>query len=119
MIRIPAQQSGWPANPLARQWRQWFRAGFPDANGGLYTDNVVQTQIGDSGSKLTVQPVTGICYDYPAWNSVIYGLPNLSQCDLWLSLKLNVVRNARLFPALIVIGPDLRQVQAICNRKTR
>ena len=84
--------------------------GFQTLAERLYTDNVVQTQIGDSGAKLTVHTVTGICYDYPAWNFVIDGLPNLLQCNLWLSLKLHLVRNTGLLPALIVIGPDLRQV---------
>jgi hypothetical protein len=119
MIRIPAQQSRWPAHLLARRGWKWLRSGLPHCGRRLHAQYILQIEFRYPGPKLPINPITCISDDYSTRDVLLHGIPDLIQRYLRLRVECNVFGDPGRIPLFLVTGPNLRQVQPICEGKTR
>jgi hypothetical protein len=115
--RIWSLQSRWPAHLFARL-RWWFLAWFPHRDRRLHAYYILQTEFRHSGPELPIDRVTGISHDHSLWDVLLHRIPDLVQSYLRLRLEFNVLRDPGCIPPLFVTGPNLRQIQLICDGKT-
>ena len=120
MLRIALEQFAGPSGVASAGGRRFgFFARLPDLGGGLDSDNVGQFQLRQSGPKTRVGSIAGIGQHHTLRDASLLCAPDLIQCDLRLSLKLNPVGNAGLFASFTILNPRLRQVQTVGHRHTR
>ena len=83
---------------------------FPDCGVRLNAYYILQPELGEVRAELRAVPITRICQYHSHGNLLLHRLPNLLQSNLWLGLKLNLFRNARLSAAFGILAPHFRQI---------
>jgi len=120
MFRGPLQEPR-RSSPLASGlgWQRLF-AGFPRRHRTLHTDHIVQVQVesGESVAKLGVDTISRVSENHATVEACRDGRTDRIQRDLRLGLKRNLLGHFRDFPPLGILGPFLRQLQAVGNRQT-
>ena len=96
-----------PLTPLP--WRQRFHAGRPQAGGGLDAGGIGKAGLGDAGAEAGVVAVSCVGQYDPGGE----GGANLVERNPRLGLKDDIVGDTRLRPAVKVVNPLMRQIQAI------
>src|SRR6266478_1263536 len=83
---------------------------FPDCGVGLHAHYILQSELSEGSAKLCALPITRICQYHSHGILPLHRLPNLLQSNVWLGLKCNLLRNARLLAAFGILAPHFRQV---------
>src|SRR5882724_1367875 len=113
MILIAPEQFGRPSSVPPWLGRQGLFAWFPDTHRRLNAHRIFQLKRSQAGAKLTVTAVGCICQNDTARGLRLHCLAYLIEGNPWLGLKLNFCGDACLFPARVIVGPTLRQIQPV------
>src|SRR6266850_446471 len=119
MLVVPTQQLRRASLALPGLGRQRFSARFQNRHRGLHADYILEAEFGDTGAKSTIPSVGAISEHNPTSHPCFHCLPNLIQSNLGFGPELNLFGYPGCFPALEILGPLLRQIEAVRNRKTR
>src|SRR5882757_10818157 len=84
---------------------------------GLNADDIAQPQLRHAGAQPRVSAIGGVHQYDPARQAGLARPLDLIERDRRLGLELDLRRHARLLPACAILGPSLRQVQPIGDRK--
>ena len=109
LVRVAATVAADPVHSMA--WQATVPDPGPDTGGRLHSDNIWQTQFGDTRTELTVDSITGIRQDRRLGHFLLNRLANLLKRNLRFGSKTDRLGDTRLPPAFGIGGPDFRQVQ--------
>jgi hypothetical protein len=109
MVRITLQALGGSTPTWFSRWRrQGLLPRFPDGGVRFNAYRILQSELSEGRAELRALPITRVCQYNSHWNLPLHCLPNLLQSNLWLGLKRNPFRNARLSAAFGILAPYFR-----------
>src|SRR5271166_1340203 len=105
MFKITVQTRRLAAMAAPGLCRQRLLTGRPNGHRRLDADDVRQIQRCHSGAKAAVHAIARISQHDTRRNACGMSRTDLIECDLWLRLELDLLRDMRLFSACLIICP--------------
>src|ERR1700751_2161767 len=112
MFAIAPEKFRRPANRFPLHRGRWLVPWFPYGHTALDTDDISQIPLRQLCPELRIVTIGCVGGNNPARQAALLCPFDLSQCDLWLGLKLDLLRYAGFFAPRRILGPQLRQIQA-------
>ena len=113
MLFIPPQQPWWTAHFALGRWRKRPGARRPQDGRRLNADRVAESQCFKSLAKCAVVAIGGISQYDGTRHILVHQPTDMIERHVWLGLKSNLFRHARLLAPLWIVGPYLGKIELI------